>query len=139
MQFDCGFANESLCLLSKVYLLLIYPLRDHSIASQSLIHVYPIYVFFFSVHACRGHVFDGFFYDVDNDLCVMFHQATLPMYTHTQAEAACENVGSSLVTIDTEQKTDFMLRWIFTNHGRIFEPRILTVICLDYETWQLVN
>lgn len=67
------------------------------------------------VRACRRHVFDGYYYDGPNDLCLMFHNTQTPTYTYQAAVDACSMHGASLAIVDTETKTDFILRWIFTN------------------------
>ena len=64
---------------------------------------------------CRRHVFDGYYYDHNTNLCIALrdHQHI----TQADAAAACARDNAHLVTIDDEKKTNFLLTWIFSNRG----------------------
>lgn len=72
-----------------------------------------------TVPVCRQRVFDGFFYDADTDMCVMFRESPSARYTHASATAECAKYGATLAIIDSHEKMDFTLKWIFSNHREL--------------------
>jgi len=68
---------------------------------------------------CRKKVFQGYLYDFTTNMCFKLMDSKTEAFTHEEALSACVDgePGATLAILDSEQRTDLIRRWIFSNQA----------------------